>query len=75
MSNANADAECLGLQNNHAYTITKICRFKITKGGGDSNTETLVRIRNPWGEKEWIGSWSDYSDEMKSLKPSISTRK
>ena len=64
----NKNAEILGLRNSHVYTITKLCQFKI-RDGVKYNTETIVRIRNPWGEKEWIGAWSDYSDEMKSLKP------
>ena len=48
----------LGLKTNHAYTVTRVFRYK--------NVE-LVRIHNPWGVDEWMGAWSDYSDEMKSL--------
>ena len=48
-----------GLTSNHYYTITKVVRF--------SQKVDLLRIRNPWGKDEWKGSWSNYSDEMKSL--------
>ncbi|XP_007895022.1 calpain 2, (m/II) large subunit, like [Callorhinchus milii] len=42
----------------HAYSIT----------GAESVTyndeqEKLIRIRNPWGQVEWTGPWSDGSDE------------
>ena len=67
-SNNNPDGEKMGLKANHVYSITKLSQFKI-RNGISHTTETLVRIRNPWGEWEWKGAWSDYSDEMKALKP------
>merc|ERR1712130_625152 len=30
-------------------------------------TIQLIRIYNPWGKEEWMGAWSDHSDEMESL--------
>lgn len=60
--------EC-GLIKGHAYSITKL--NKMTIGGNkffsfisSSNDEKLymIRLRNPWGTKEWNGNWSDGSD-------------
>jgi hypothetical protein len=36
----------------HAYTI--LAAFTI-------NGHNLLMARNPWGKREWIGPWSDYS--------------
>ncbi|THH14942.1 hypothetical protein EW146_g5464 [Bondarzewia mesenterica] len=43
-----------GLQLSHAYSI--ICALEV-KG------KRFVKIRNPWGESEWTGKWSDGSKE------------
>ena len=32
---------------------------------------TLLRLRNPWGESEWIGEWGTDSEEMKKYKPTL----
>ncbi|XP_069546243.1 calpain-2 catalytic subunit-like [Brachyistius frenatus] len=48
----------LKLVKGHAYSVT---------GAGEVNFHgmlvQLVRIRNPWGQVEWTGSWSDGSSE------------
>ncbi|XP_037358188.1 calpain-3 isoform X2 [Talpa occidentalis] len=43
-----------GLVKGHAYSVTGLdeTMFKDEK-------VKLVRLRNPWGQVEWIGSWSD----------------
>lgn len=69
----NADMERrteTGLVMGHAYGVTDI--RKITTGDGLFNLFNrehlyLIRLRNPWGHKEWNGSWSDGSAEWKSL--------
>lgn len=45
-----------GLLIGHAYGIL---RCVVT-----SNSKRLIQIRNPWGQKEWTGAFSDGSREM-----------
>uniref|UniRef100_A0A8C1X1G5 Calpain-1 catalytic subunit n=1 Tax=Cyprinus carpio TaxID=7962 RepID=A0A8C1X1G5_CYPCA len=53
----------------HAYSVTGVeeveYRGKLTK---------LLRIRNPWGEVEWMGPWSDESREWREIDPSLRSR-
>ena len=43
----------------HAYTITGLYRVN-TAGAGKKERVSLVRVRNPWGDKnEWRGDWGD----------------
>lgn len=43
-----------GIEDSHAYTVMKAVEY---------NGERLVMIKNPWGESEWSGPWSDGSKE------------
>lgn len=52
----------LGIKKTHAYTMTRLTA--LTQG---SEVTQLVRLRNPWGEGEWTGPYSDSSPEMKAL--------
>jgi hypothetical protein len=52
-----------GLVKGHAYSITKIASIYSSSG-----IETrLIRLRNPWGNLEWNGRWSDNSREWRYL--------
>ena len=56
----------LGLISLHAYTIIKIYDKKV-KG----QQYKLIKLRNPWGEKEFNGDWSDksskWTDDLKRV--------
>ena len=71
---AEADPSHLGLITGHAYSILKMV---VTKCG-----KQFVQVRNPWGEHEWNGEYSDKSpmwtpalkeEVTLSLHPSMST--
>ncbi|XP_038074057.1 calpain-B-like isoform X3 [Patiria miniata] len=62
-----------GLIKGHAYTITDVRRVPIP-GYGSSKPIRLIRIRNPWGQTEWKGRWSDNSSEWKSIPESERNR-
>ncbi|XP_058271465.1 calpain-1 catalytic subunit [Hemibagrus wyckioides] len=53
----------------HAYSVTGVEEVEF-KG----NLIKLIRIRNPWGEVEWTGAWSDNSREWKGIDPSVRAR-
>uniref|UniRef100_A0A8C7V9Z3 Calpain 8 n=1 Tax=Oncorhynchus mykiss TaxID=8022 RepID=A0A8C7V9Z3_ONCMY len=46
----------------HAYSITAAEEVRIS-------LFSLVRIRNPWGQVEWTGAWSDDSREWDGVRP------
>lgn len=51
------EANATGLINSHAYTVIG-CNEIISKG----KKINLLKIRNPWGFKEWKGDWGDDSE-------------
>ncbi|KAG8932277.1 hypothetical protein FRC01_014808 [Tulasnella sp. 417] len=55
-----------GLIPGHAYSIIKAIDFESENPpGSDKPTHKgkYLRIRNPWGRKEWSGPWSDGSEQ------------
>ena len=49
---SNEDVEDTGLSQGYAFIILGINEIK---------GERVIRIRNPWGEGEFNGDWSDFS--------------
>uniref|UniRef100_H3BG10 Calpain-1 catalytic subunit n=1 Tax=Latimeria chalumnae TaxID=7897 RepID=H3BG10_LATCH len=50
----------------HAYSVTGANEVQYR-----GQQVKLVRIRNPWGEVEWTGAWSDGSGEWSGVNPSV----
>ncbi|XP_041927228.1 calpain-3 isoform X2 [Alosa sapidissima] len=54
-----------GLVKGHAYSVTAVEECKPSQHK-DSKVR-LVRLRNPWGQVEWNGPWSDNSKEWTTI--------
>ena len=52
--------QTVGLEQGHAYSV--ISAAEIEDAG---KIVKLLQIRNPWGESEWSGDWSDNSTRWK----------
>lgn len=53
----------------HAYSVTGV--EEVVYRGTPTK---LVRIRNPWGEVEWTGAWSDNAREWDGVEQSVRDR-
>ncbi|VDK45556.1 unnamed protein product, partial [Cylicostephanus goldi] len=54
-----------GLVKGHAYAVTAVKYVEL-----DANSIRMIRLQNPWGEKEWNGPWSDDSKEWEQVSQS-----
>ena len=54
----NEQVEHEGLVDDHAYTLMGAHTIYLDN---NETTERLMKIRNPFGRKEWTGDWGDKS--------------
>ena len=54
---ATEEMKAAGLVDGHAFALISVKEINLDAGG----TVKLIKIRNPWGKKEWNGDWSDGS--------------
>lgn len=63
----------MGLIIGHAYSVTAIQKVRLGERllfSFKSEKLFMIRMRNPWGKKEWNGAWSDQSEEWKKVSDS-----
>ncbi|XP_053555289.1 calpain-6 isoform X2 [Bombina bombina] len=63
----------MGLVKGHAYSVTEIKKVPLgttTLCFGKSEKLFMIRMRNPWGKREWRGAWSDESEEWRKVSKS-----
>lgn len=62
-----------GLVKGHAYGVTDVRKVRLGHGllaYFKSEKLCMIRMRNPWGEREWNGPWSDSSEEWQKVSKS-----
>ncbi|XP_077164241.1 calpain-6 [Paroedura picta] len=60
----------MGLIQGHAYSVTAIQKVNLGENllsCSKSEKLFMIRLRNPWGKKEWNGAWSDESEEWMNV--------
>ncbi|XP_056252276.1 calpain-1 catalytic subunit-like isoform X1 [Seriola aureovittata] len=79
--NPYSDEDVMFLQITSAFDMEAVTFKKLVKGHAYSvtglkevdfrgNMERLIRVRNPWGQVEWTGAWSDNAPEWDEIDPS-----
>jgi Ca2+-binding EF-hand superfamily protein len=53
-----------GVLAGHAYSILDVFEVAKPESLKKRKASRLLRVRNPWGFKEWSGKWCDQSEEL-----------
>jgi hypothetical protein len=62
------DGEPTGILSRHAYGLLDVIEIDHKN---KKDKIRLLRIRNPWGKSEWVGEWSDRSEEIEEYKEEL----
>uniref|UniRef100_A0A915DMK4 Calpain catalytic domain-containing protein n=1 Tax=Ditylenchus dipsaci TaxID=166011 RepID=A0A915DMK4_9BILA len=70
-----------GLVKGHAYAVTAVRYIDLDAKERRASAhifptherQMMIRLQNPWGEKEWNGPWSDNSAEWEQVKEAAMT--
>ena len=57
-SDKRSEKKSTGIVSAHAYAVMSVHEVKH-----QGSRVKLLKLRNPWGESEWTGAWSDQSDK------------
>ena len=57
------DSEATGLLSRHAYAVVDV--LFISNPNAVKRRHRLLRLRNPWGQREWTGKWSSKDPKLK----------
>ena len=56
------NGERTGIIAGHAYSVLDAFEMPNPNKNAHRQSHRILRVRNPWGQKEWTGKWSDRSD-------------
>ena len=63
LENKNLKQSQYGIVSNHSYAVLDAREINIGKDKkAKIKTDKLIKMRNPWGNLEWNGEWSDDSE-------------
>jgi Ca2+-binding EF-hand superfamily protein len=66
------EGEMTGLLSRHAYSIIDVLNLQDPQA--PKGRHRLLRIRNPWGQREWMGKWRDHSEELEKFREQINAK-
>ena len=53
-----------GIMSGHAYSLNDVFELPDKEMENPRKTHRILRVRNPWGRGEWLGKWSDDSEQI-----------
>ena len=60
-----------GIMSGHAYGLNDVIELEDQEMENPRKTHRLLRVRNPWGRGEWLGKWSDDSEQTEKHEKKI----